>query len=114
MGYHNGYYEAASAKGSPYRKMLSALWRESPLPLLGPGQQLATMASLLHVDADGLPLVSALIERSGLDAPEWLRRYLDAYLVPWCTASTATNSPSCRTARTSSWCWSMACPFAPS
>ncbi|WP_455836703.1 IucA/IucC family protein [Pseudarthrobacter siccitolerans] len=82
IGYHNGYYEAASAKGSPYRKMLSALWRESPLPLLQEGQQLATMASLLHVDAEGKPMVSALIERSGLAPADWLRRYFEAYLVP--------------------------------
>ncbi|WP_309814187.1 IucA/IucC family siderophore biosynthesis protein [Pseudarthrobacter sulfonivorans] len=82
IGYHNGYYEAASAKGSPYRKMLSALWRESPLPLLRDGQQLATMASLLHVDSTGKPMVSALIERSGLEPVEWLNRYFEAYLVP--------------------------------
>jgi siderophore synthetase component len=82
IGYHNHYYEAASAKGSPYRKMLSALWRESPLPLLKDGQQLATMASLLHVDADGDSVVSALIQRSGLAPTEWLRRYFEAYLVP--------------------------------
>ncbi|WP_104139974.1 IucA/IucC family siderophore biosynthesis protein [Arthrobacter sp. ZGTC131] len=82
IGYHNGYYEAASAKDSPYRKMLSALWRESPLPLLEDGQQLATMASLLHVDAAGKPMVSALIEQSGVPAGEWLRRYFEAYLVP--------------------------------
>ncbi|WP_051388739.1 IucA/IucC family protein [Arthrobacter sp. 35W] len=82
IGYHNAYYENASEHGSPYRKMLSALWRESPLPLLKEGQQLATMASLLHVDADGVPLASALIRRSRLGAAEWLRRYLHAYLVP--------------------------------
>ncbi|WP_432245478.1 IucA/IucC family protein [Arthrobacter sp. G.S.26] len=82
IGYHNGYYEAGSNPGSAYRKMLSALWRESPLPLLADGQQLATMASLLHVDADGRPMVSALIERSGLAAAEWVSRYFEAYLVP--------------------------------
>lgn len=82
IGYHNGYYEAAAAKGSPYRKMLSALWRESPLPLLKDGQQLATMASLLHVDAAGKPMVSALIERSGLEPGAWLRQYFEVYLVP--------------------------------
>ena len=82
IGYHNHYYEAASAKGSPYRKMLSALWRESPLPLLEDGQQLATMASLLHVDASGVSMVSSLISRSGLAPTEWLRRYFEAYLVP--------------------------------
>ncbi|MEV7605921.1 IucA/IucC family siderophore biosynthesis protein [Paenarthrobacter sp. NPDC089322] len=82
IGYHNHYYEAASAKGSPYRKMLSALWRESPLPLLENGQQLATMASLLHLDGSGNSVVSALISRSGLAPTEWLRRYFEAYLVP--------------------------------
>ncbi|WP_426997837.1 IucA/IucC family protein [Pseudarthrobacter sp. N5] len=82
IGYHNGYYEAASAEGSPYRKMLSALWRESPLPLLEDGQQLATMASLLHVDGTGKPMVSALMEQSGLTPLEWLRRYFEAYLIP--------------------------------
>jgi siderophore synthetase component len=82
IGYHNGYYEAATAKESPYRKMLSALWRESPLPLLKDGQQLATMASLLHVDAAGKPMVSALIEQSGMEPGAWLRQYFEAYLVP--------------------------------
>ncbi|WP_196841710.1 IucA/IucC family protein [Arthrobacter sp. CAN_A1] len=82
IGYHNSYYETGSAKGSPYRKMLSTLWRESPLPLLEDGQQLATMASLLHVDEAGRPLVSAFIERSGLEPTEWLRCYFEAYLVP--------------------------------
>ncbi|MER2137173.1 MAG: IucA/IucC family protein, partial [Arthrobacter sp.] len=55
MGYTNRYYDAAAPKGSPYRKMLAALWRESPLDRLGPGEQLATMASLLHTDQAGSP-----------------------------------------------------------
>ena len=82
VGYTNRYYDAAAPKGSPYRKMLAALWRESPLQQLDDGEQLATMASLLHVDAFGTPFVSALIRRSPLSARDWLHRYLDAYLVP--------------------------------
>ncbi|MFE2442272.1 IucA/IucC family protein [Streptomyces sp. NPDC059426] len=82
IGYHHRQYEAATAKGSPYRKMLAALWRESPVPTLEPGQRLATMASLLHTDPDGASFVSALIEESGLTPATWLRRYLDAYLTP--------------------------------
>ncbi|MGV9853038.1 IucA/IucC family protein [Streptomyces sp. NPDC003442] len=82
IGYHHRQYETATAKGSPYRKMLAALWRESPVPSLEPGQRLATMASLLHTDPDGTSLVSALIEESGLTPAAWLRRYLDAYLTP--------------------------------
>lgn len=82
VGYHNRYYEAASPAGSPYQKMLSALWRESPIPQLAPSERVATMASLLHRDQAGRPLVAALITQSGLDAADWIRRYLRAYLVP--------------------------------
>ncbi|WP_019856319.1 IucA/IucC family protein [Actinopolyspora mortivallis] len=82
VGYHNEYYEAAGAKGSPYRKMLAALWRESPVPKLRSGQRLVSMAALLHVDRFGDSVVAELIGRSGLAAEEWLRRYLEAYLRP--------------------------------
>ncbi|THV43574.1 IucA/IucC family protein [Glycomyces buryatensis] len=82
VGYRHPAYSASAPKGSPYRKMLAALWRESPVPYLGQGEKVATMASLLHVDGEGKPFASALIERSGLRAADWLRGYLDAYLVP--------------------------------
>lgn len=62
--------------------MLAALWRESPVPRLNAGERVVTMASLLHVDRHGSSFVSALIVRSGLEPTTWLRRYLDAYLVP--------------------------------
>ncbi|MEV0212030.1 IucA/IucC family siderophore biosynthesis protein [Micromonospora sp. NPDC050695] len=82
VGYRHRQYEAATERTSPYRKMLAALWRESPVPDLAPGQRLSTMAALLHVDSAGGSLAAALIERSGLPAEVWLRRYLDAYLTP--------------------------------
>ncbi|MFF0504088.1 IucA/IucC family protein [Streptomyces fimicarius] len=82
IGYHHRSYEAATVKGSPYRKMLAALWRESPVPGLQPGERVATMASLLHTDHEGGSVAGALIAESGLDPQAWLRHYLDAYLVP--------------------------------
>ncbi|WP_431047537.1 IucA/IucC family protein [Streptomyces sp. P1-3] len=82
IGYRHRRYEAATDRYSPYRKMLAALWRESPVPALEPGERLATMASLLHTDAEGRSLAAALITRSGLPPQEWLRRYLRAYLTP--------------------------------
>ncbi|TDB73753.1 IucA/IucC family siderophore biosynthesis protein [Micromonospora sp. KC723] len=82
VGYRHRQYEAATDRYSPYRKMLAALWRESPVPGLEPGRRLATMASLLHVDRAGRSFAGALVARSGLPAARWLRRYLDAYLVP--------------------------------
>ncbi|MBM7438998.1 IucA/IucC family siderophore biosynthesis protein [Streptomyces sp. HB132] len=82
IGYRHRSYEAATTKGSPYLKMLAALWRESPVPTLTGRERLATMASLLHTDAEGRSVAGALISESELDPADWLRRYLDAYLVP--------------------------------
>ncbi|OEU98420.1 IucA/IucC family protein [Streptomyces qinglanensis] len=82
VGYHPAPYEAAAPKGSPYLKMLAALWRESPAPFLGEGEKPATMASLLHLDRDGDSFAAALVRQSGLEPTEWLRAYLHAYLTP--------------------------------
>ncbi|MEV3857058.1 IucA/IucC family siderophore biosynthesis protein [Streptomyces sp. NPDC050095] len=82
VGYRHLEYEAATDRYSPYRKMLAALWRESPVPTLAEGERLATMASLLHVDRAGRSFAGALIERSGLTPREWLKPYLNAYLTP--------------------------------
>ncbi|GGL70956.1 hypothetical protein GCM10010129_13180 [Streptomyces fumigatiscleroticus] len=82
VGYRHLEYEKATDRYSPYRKMLAALWRESPVPSLREGESLATMASLLHVDHQGASFAGALIERSGLAPAEWLRHYLRAYFVP--------------------------------
>ncbi|MGW1555112.1 IucA/IucC family protein [Streptomyces sp. NPDC002144] len=82
VGYRHLEYEKATDRYSPYRKMLAALWRESPVASLRDGESLATMASLLHVDHEGACFAGALIERSGLAPTEWLRRYLRAYYTP--------------------------------
>ncbi|MEW2076688.1 IucA/IucC family siderophore biosynthesis protein [Streptomyces sp. NPDC012403] len=82
VGYRHLEYEQATDRYSPYRKMLAALWRESPVPSLEGGESLATMASLVHVDHEGKSFAGALIERSGLAPAEWLRHYLRAYYVP--------------------------------
>ncbi|MFE9673498.1 IucA/IucC family protein [Streptomyces sp. NPDC006259] len=82
VGYRHLEYEAATDRYSPYRKMLAALWRESPVPTLRDGESLATMAALVHVDHEGRSVAGALIERSGLAPTEWLRHYLRAYYTP--------------------------------
>jgi siderophore synthetase component len=82
VGYRHLEYEAATDRYSPYRKMLAALWRESPVPSLQDGESLATMASLVHVDHEGRSVAGALIERSGRTPTEWLRGYLQAYYTP--------------------------------
>nr|WP_051092865.1 IucA/IucC family protein [Jongsikchunia kroppenstedtii] len=82
IGYRNPVYNSITAPGSEYRKLLSALWRQSPVPRIAPHEQLTTMAALLHIDHLGTPLIEAFIERSGLAPAEWMRRYLRTYLHP--------------------------------
>ncbi|WP_144760425.1 GNAT family N-acetyltransferase [Curtobacterium sp. 9128] len=81
VGYTGDAYHRVDVP-TPQRKMLAALWRESPVSRLADGEQLMTMAALLHRDGAGASVVAALIDRSGLPADEWVRRYLDAYLLP--------------------------------
>ncbi|GAB2753206.1 IucA/IucC family protein [Nocardioides pakistanensis] len=80
-GFHHRLYEDVSLS-TPYTKMLSALFRESPVDQVEEGERLATMASLLHVDAGGRAVVAELVAQSGLAPDSWLRNYLEAYLVP--------------------------------
>ncbi|MEV6940939.1 IucA/IucC family siderophore biosynthesis protein [Streptomyces sp. NPDC051172] len=82
VGYRHLEYEKATDRYSPYRKMLAALWRESPVSDLRDGESPATMACLLHVDHEGASFAGALIEQSGLAPTEWLRHYLRAYFTP--------------------------------
>jgi len=81
IGYTGDVYHR-TARPSAHRKMLAALWRESPVPRTAPGERLATMASLLHRDASGRSLATALVRESGIAPEAWLRAYLDAYLYP--------------------------------
>ena len=80
----DAFHELAATHGvrSPQQKMLAALWRESPMPRVAEGERLATMAALLHRDADGASLVGELMEQSGLNVTSWLRSFLHAYLRP--------------------------------
>ncbi|GAA1715591.1 hypothetical protein GCM10009809_09720 [Isoptericola hypogeus] len=81
IGYTGDVYHRTAHPGA-HRKMLAALWRESPVPRTAPGERLATMASLLHRDASGRSLATALVRASGIAPEAWLRAYLDAYLYP--------------------------------
>ncbi|SFO84335.1 Siderophore synthetase component [Chitinophaga sp. YR627] len=81
-GYSNHYYEQATKTDNPYKKMLAALWRESPLSKVQPGQRIMTMAALLHIDTQGDALLPELIQLSGLDADVWLQQYIHVYMSP--------------------------------
>ncbi|MDG4824038.1 GNAT family N-acetyltransferase [Asanoa sp. WMMD1127] len=81
VGYTGDAYHR-SGFPSAHQRMLAALWRESPVPRLAPGERLATMASLLHRDRAGRSLVAALVQESGLPAGQWVAAYLRAYVRP--------------------------------
>lgn len=82
IGYRHPYFEAAAPRTDGTNKMLSALWRESPVSRLGEGERLTTMAALLHRDFDGASVIGALIDASGLSIDAWLAAWLDAYMSP--------------------------------
>ncbi|MEQ1965011.1 GNAT family N-acetyltransferase [Xenorhabdus khoisanae] len=82
IGFRNSYYEQAIQGDTPYKKMMAALWRENPLQLIEPNQNVMTMAALLHHDQHGKAFLPALIAASGLRVDEWVHRYLNCYFVP--------------------------------
>ena len=65
-----------------YRELLGAIWRQPLPPRLEPGERARTMAALLHEDADGRPLVTELVQRSGMDGADWLDKMFAAVLPP--------------------------------
>jgi siderophore synthetase component len=83
IGYRHRHYERAINKRvDPYKEMLAALWRESPVARLRPRERLMTMAALFHVDAQGRSLLIELVRASRVGLDAWLRSYLTAYLHP--------------------------------
>ncbi|PWH05431.1 siderophore synthetase [Brachybacterium endophyticum] len=81
LGYTGDVYHRTRTT-NPHRKMLAALWRENPLPLLGEGERAMTMAALLHRDHEGVAFVSRMIRASGIAPSTWVEDYLGAYLQP--------------------------------
>lgn len=65
-----------------YRELLGAIWRQPLPPRLEAGERARTMASLLHVDSEGRPMVAELVKRSGLDGADWLDKMFAAVLPP--------------------------------
>jgi siderophore synthetase component len=70
--------------GAPYQynEMLGVIWRESVMKYAKKDERPVCMASLLYLDPSKKPLIAAWIERSGLNAEEWINAYLKVYLKP--------------------------------
>lgn len=81
VGYRNFTFEKFG-QTSVYNKMLAALWRESPASVTRSGQQLMTMAALIHIDHENQALLPEIIKRAGLAISDWLSKYFRCYLTP--------------------------------
>ncbi|SDW27944.1 Siderophore synthetase component [Marininema mesophilum] len=82
LNYDHPYFTDLPGVPYHYLEMLGAIWRESVHTYLDEGEKPITLAALLHIDYNGKPLVSKLIERSGLPAEEWVKRLNDVILPP--------------------------------
>lgn len=78
----NPLFDAVPDAPYRYHELLGALWREPVRSYLEPGERARTMASLLHVGGDGVPLVAELVTRAGTSAEAWLRSIFTAVLPP--------------------------------
>ncbi|GAB3667207.1 IucA/IucC family protein [Halopiger thermotolerans] len=70
--------------GSPYQyhELLGAIWRESIYTFLEDDERAITLSSLMHVDGEGVPYLSRLVDRSELTLDEWLEEFFDTVLPP--------------------------------
>ncbi|HHR5883273.1 TPA: IucA/IucC family protein [Providencia alcalifaciens] len=82
IGYRDTLFEKVITEISPQKNMLSALWRESVFDKMEKNQRVMTMAALLHVDKNEKSFIVELIKLSGLSGQEWIKAYLDCYLLP--------------------------------
>ncbi|NNC23003.1 IucA/IucC family siderophore biosynthesis protein [Salinisphaera sp. USBA-960] len=82
VGYRHPRFDAALPRTDGANKMLSALWRESPVTRIGEGESLMTMAALLHRDTNGSSVLAAFIEAAGVGVQAWVDAWLDAYMSP--------------------------------
>lgn len=80
--YYHPYYTQLSGGPYQYREMLACIWRESVFSYLESDEKPVTLASLLHIDGQGKPFISQLVEQSGLSLSTWLDKLFQAILPP--------------------------------
>ncbi|MGP4070069.1 IucA/IucC family protein [Halobacillus sp. B29] len=74
----------SAVKDTPYQylEMLGAIWRESIYTYLEEGEQAITLAALLHEDHNGTPYIQAMMEASGLEPEEWMKKFYQVVMDP--------------------------------
>ncbi|MBN3859916.1 IucA/IucC family siderophore biosynthesis protein [Neisseriaceae bacterium PsAf] len=82
IGFKDLLMEEAIKESIPQKKMLSALWRESPIHKISQQQSIKSMTSLLHIDKHGNSFLNELILASNLSTERWVEKFLQAYFLP--------------------------------
>ncbi|AFY40278.1 IucA/IucC family protein [[Leptolyngbya] sp. PCC 7376] len=82
LNYNHDYYKQLSSAPYQYKEMLGCLWRESVLSYTDPDEKPITLASLVHLDADGYPFILKLVDASGLSLEAWLDSLFNTVLPP--------------------------------
>ncbi|MBM7644524.1 siderophore synthetase component [Scopulibacillus daqui] len=82
INYDHQYYKQLDGVPYQYLEMLGSIWRESIYTYLEEGERAITLAALLHIDRQGKPFVSSLIEKSGISAEDWIKQMFNVMLPP--------------------------------
>ncbi|WP_028775961.1 IucA/IucC family protein [Shimazuella kribbensis] len=82
INYDHPYYSSMEDVPYHYQELLGCIWRESIYSYLNPAEKPITLASLLHVDKEGIPFITKLQQQSGLSWDEWLNRLFTVILHP--------------------------------
>lgn len=76
------YYSSVENAPYQYLEMLGAIWRESIYTYLEEGEQAITLAALLHEDHNGTPYIQSLMDASGLEPEEWMKKFYQVVMDP--------------------------------
>ncbi|NJN74103.1 MAG: GNAT family N-acetyltransferase [Limnothrix sp. RL_2_0] len=82
LNYNHNYYKQLPSAPYQYKEMLGCLWRESILRYTEADEKPITLASLVHLDADGYPFILKLVEASDLTLEAWLDCLFNTVLPP--------------------------------
>ncbi|ELZ80370.1 iron transport protein C [Haloferax larsenii JCM 13917] len=82
INYDHGDFTDIDDSPYQYHELLGVVWRESIYTYLEDDERAITLSSLMHVDGDGEPFISRLVDRSGLTLDEWLSEFFDTVLPP--------------------------------
>jgi len=82
IDYPHKHYMSLEKVPYQYKECLGVIWRENVHIYLKPEERAITMAALIHIDYANKPLISTLIEKSGLTLENWLTLFFSVVMPP--------------------------------